>query len=64
MRRPEAVDVLEALVTVVPGHVPALRRLEHLHRDRSTHASLTQTLYAEASVFGSRAARAGAPDTR
>lgn len=56
----QAVDVLEALVTVVPGHVPALRRLEHLHRDRSTHASLTQTLYAEASVFGSRAARAGA----
>ena len=56
----QSVDVLEALVGVVPGHVPALRRLEHLHRERASHAALTATLYAEASVFTSRVARGGA----
>ena len=56
----QAIEVLEALVGVVPGHVPALRRLEHLHRERGTHAALSTTLYNEASVFASRVARVGA----
>lgn len=56
----QAIEVLEALVGVVPGHVPALRMLEHLQRERGAHAALSTTLYAESSVFTSRPARVGA----
>ena len=58
--RDEAVVVLEGLVSVVPGHVPALRMLEQLHRTAGAPASLAQVLRAEADVFTSSPARAGA----
>ncbi len=56
----QAVEVLEALVSVVPNNVAALRRLEHLHRSRKSYQPLSSTLYAEANVMSSRLARAGA----
>ncbi len=56
----QAVEVLEALVSVVPTNVPALRRLEHLHRSRKSYQPLSNTLYAESKVLSSRLARAGA----
>jgi tetratricopeptide (TPR) repeat protein len=58
--RAEAVAVLEGLVTVVPSHVPALRMLEQLHRSAGTFPSLAAVLRAEAEVFASSRARAGA----
>ncbi len=58
--REEAVSVLEGLVTVVPSHVPALRLLEQLHRGMGAHAALAAVLRAEAEVFTSNLARAGA----
>lgn len=56
----QAIEVLEALVSVVPNHVPALRKLERLQRARKNHQGLAATLLSEASVFGSRLARVGA----
>ncbi len=56
----QAIEVLEALVGVVPTNIPALRRLEHLHRARRSYQPLSSTLYAEANVVSSKLARAGA----
>ncbi|NUP08756.1 MAG: cellulose synthase [Polyangiaceae bacterium] len=56
----QAIEVLEALVAVVPNHVPALKRLEHLQRSRKAHPNLGGVLVAQANVFGSRRARVGA----
>lgn len=56
----QAVDVLEALVAVVPNNVYALRLLERLYRERQNFAALSTTLYAEATIFQSRLARVGA----
>lgn len=56
----QAAEVLEALVAVVPKHVPALRRLVHLRRSLGEHAPLASGLFAQASVFGSRVARIAA----
>ncbi len=58
--RDEAASVLEGLVAVVPSHVPALRQLEQLHRAAGAHARLGGVLRAEAEVFTSSLARAGA----
>ncbi len=63
--RGEAISVLEGLVAVVPGHVPALRMLEQLHRaapaaPSAQQAPLAGVLRAEAEVFTSGLARAGA----
>jgi tetratricopeptide (TPR) repeat protein len=58
--REEAVSLLDGLVTVVPGHVPALRLLEQLHRTMGAPAPLAAVLRAEADVFTSSRARAGA----
>jgi tetratricopeptide (TPR) repeat protein len=58
--RSEAVGLLEGLVAVVPAHVPALRMLEQLHRGMASFGPLCAVLRAEADVFGSRLARAGA----
>jgi cellulose synthase operon protein C len=61
--RGEAVGVLEGLVAVVPSHVPALRMLEQLHRilpGPATPVALSGVLRAEAEVFTSGLARAGA----
>ena len=58
--RDEAASVLEGLVAVVPSHVPALRQLEQLHRAAGAHARLGGVLRAEAEVFTSNLARAGA----
>jgi tetratricopeptide (TPR) repeat protein len=56
----QAIEVLEALVSVVPNHIPALRRLEHLQRAAKAAPQLGAILAAEAGVVGSRLARAGA----
>jgi len=56
----QSIEVLEALVSVVPNHIPALRRLEHLHRSRRSHPQLATTLLTESTVFGSKVARGGA----
>ncbi len=56
----QAIEVLEALVAVVPNHVAALKRLEHLHRGRKAHPNLGAILVAEASVLTSQRARIGA----
>lgn len=56
----QAIEVLEALVSVVPNHVPALRRLEHLQRARKAYPNLGGVLIAQANVLGSRRARVGA----
>src|SRR6185437_12617822 len=74
--RAEAVGVLEGLVAVVPSHVPALRMLEQIHRvshpgarpgapsdgaaSPPSASSLAGVLRAEAEVFTSSVARAGA----
>ena len=58
--RDEAARVLTGLVGVVPGHVPALRMLEQLHRVADAHAPLGNVLRAEAEVLKSSLARAGA----
>jgi len=56
----QACDVLRALVSVVPDHVPALRRLERLYRELGDHSELATALLAEADVFASNLARCGA----
>ncbi len=56
----QAAEVLEGLVQVVPTHLPALRRLEHLSRSRKNFQSLQATLYAETAFITSRLARGGA----
>lgn len=56
----QAVEVLEALVGVVPSNLPALRRLEHLHRARRSFQPLSNALYAMANVVTSKLARASA----
>jgi cellulose synthase operon protein C len=56
----QAVDILSALVEVVPDHVPALRRLEQLHRELGDHGGLATVLTAEAQVFASNLSRCGA----
>ncbi len=56
----QSIEVLEALVGVVPNHTAALRRLEHLHRARHSHQQLASTLLTQSGVFGSRVARIGA----
>ena len=56
----QAVELLEALVAVAPTHVPALRRLEQLHRDMGSDTGLATILRAEADVFTSQSARCGA----
>jgi tetratricopeptide (TPR) repeat protein len=58
--REEATSVLEGLVTVVSGHLPALRMLEQLHRQGGAAAQLGVVLRAEAEVLTSSLARAGA----
>lgn len=58
--RKQAVELLDGLIGVVPSHVPALRMLEHLHRSMDSHTALASTLRAEADVFTSAVARAGA----
>jgi cellulose synthase operon protein C len=55
----QAISVLQALVGVVPQHVPALRELERKLRNRDDHAALSQVLLAQAAVLHCRAARAG-----
>ncbi len=56
----QASEVLDALVTVVPKHVPALRRLVHLRRTLGEAGPLSNLLFAQGSVLGARVARAGA----
>src|SRR5690606_31620949 len=56
----QAIAVLEGLLFAVPGHVPALRTLEHLHRGRSAVQQLSAVLLAQADVSSSRLARSGA----
>lgn len=56
----QAVEILSALVQVVPDHVPALRRLEQLQRDLGDQAALAGILQAEAEVFASNLSRCGA----
>jgi tetratricopeptide (TPR) repeat protein len=56
----QAVSVLEGLLFAVPGHVAALRTLEHLHRAKGTLPALTQVLTTQADVTRSRVARCGA----
>jgi tetratricopeptide (TPR) repeat protein len=56
----QAIELLSGLRAVVPGHVPALRALEQLHRTTGAYAALAATLRAEAEVFSSRLARTGA----
>ena len=58
--QPQAVEVLEGLVSVVPTHLPALRRLEHLHRSRKNWQGLQAALYAQTAFVTSRLARGGA----
>lgn len=57
---PQAVELLEGLVSVVPSHVPALRMLEQLHRRLGSHQALATVLRAEADTFSSNLARCGA----
>lgn len=57
---PQAVELLEGLVAVVPTHVPALRMLEQLHRRLGSHQALATVLRAEADVWSSNLARCGA----
>ncbi|MFO0552538.1 MAG: cellulose synthase [Polyangiaceae bacterium] len=56
----QSIEVLDALVAVVPTHIPALRRLTHLHRARRSYQPLAATLFMQAGVFTSRVARVGA----
>lgn len=55
-----AVDLLSALISVVPGHAPALRLLEQIYRSTNASAALAATLRGQADVFASRLARVGA----
>ncbi len=55
----QAISVLQALVGVVPHHVPALRELERELRGREDHVALAQVLLAQAAVVHCKAARAG-----
>ncbi len=55
----EAINLLEGLVSVVPNHLPALRRLEHLYRG-SRPTKLADALRAQAVATSSVAARTGA----
>ncbi len=56
----EAAKLLEGLLAVIPGHVPALRMLEQLHRAPGAEAQLAAVLRAEAEIFGGGLARSGA----
>ena len=56
----QAVDLLMALILVVPSHAPALRILEQLHRAMGAHTALAATLRGQADVLTSRVARVGA----
>lgn len=56
----QAVDLLMALILVVPSHAPALRILEQLHRAMGSHTALGATLRGQAEVLKSRLARVGA----
>jgi tetratricopeptide (TPR) repeat protein len=56
----DAATLLDGLLTVVPGHVPALRMLEHLHQSAGAEAALAGVLRAEAEIFGSSLTRSGA----
>ena len=56
----EAIEILQGLIGVVPSHVPALRLLEQLHRGLDASIPLAAVLRAEAEVFVSSTARAGA----
>jgi tetratricopeptide (TPR) repeat protein len=56
----QSIAVLQALVGVVPQHVPALRELARLSRIRGEHGQLAQVLSAQAAVLRSNVARAGA----
>lgn len=56
----QAIAVLDGLLFAVPGHVPALRSLEHLHRARGAVPQLVGVLVAQADVSRSRVARSGA----
>ena len=55
----QAIELLQALVAVVPAHVPALRMLEQLQRGGAADG-MAATLRAEADVYGSELARCGA----
>lgn len=55
----EAINLLEGLVSVVPNHLPALRRLEHLYRGARA-AKLADALRAQAAATTSVPARTGA----
>ncbi|MBK9264796.1 MAG: tetratricopeptide repeat protein [Polyangiaceae bacterium] len=54
----EAINLLEGLVSVVPNHLPALRRLEHLYRG-SRPQKLADALRAQAAATSSVPARTG-----
>jgi tetratricopeptide (TPR) repeat protein len=55
----EAINLLEGLVSVVPNHLPALRRLEHLYRG-SRATKLADALRAQAAATSAVPARTGA----
>lgn len=55
----EAIHLLEGLVSVVPNHLAALRRLEHLYRG-SRPTKLADALRAQAAATSSVTARTGA----
>jgi tetratricopeptide (TPR) repeat protein len=56
----EAATLLEGLLAVLPGHVPALRMLEQLQRSPGAEAQLSAVLRAEADIFAGGLARSGA----
>ncbi|MFO0759069.1 MAG: tetratricopeptide repeat protein [Byssovorax sp.] len=56
----DAGKLLEGLLGVVPGHIPALRMLEQIERAPGREAALAGVLRAEAEIFGSTLGRAGA----
>lgn len=57
--RKQATDILAGLISVVPGHVPALRMLEQLYRLVGASMPLSSVLRASADVVQSRLARVG-----
>ncbi len=57
--RKQAIEILAGLVSVVPGHIPALRLLEQLYRLSAAHTQLAAVLRASADVVQSRLARVG-----
>ena len=56
----QAAAVLDGLLFAVPGHVPALRTLEQIHRSKNAVQPLSSALSSQAEVSTSRLARAGA----